>query len=266
MLFEGEYMTGSRRAFLKIASAGAACVTLGAASTEPTLGMIFPPANYPVPPEAHRMYPAGIRFLAIGVGLPSMTPEGYDSVIDKIVPSAEKLKADGANAISIMGTSLTFYKGAAFNRKLQDSVTKATGLPATTMSNGIIEGLRTAGARRVAVATAYNEEVTGRLKIFLEESGFEVVATKGMGILLNVPQSAQDGLLEFSAAVKESAPKADSLLISCGALKTLDIIVPLEQRCKVPVVSSQPHGLWNGVKLLGLSARVQGYGSVLAKG
>ena len=92
-------MTGSRREFLKIASAGAACVTLAGAATEPTLGMIFPPANYQVPPEAGRMYPAGIRFLAIGVGLPSMTPEGYDSVIDKIVPSAEKLKADGANAI-----------------------------------------------------------------------------------------------------------------------------------------------------------------------
>jgi arylmalonate decarboxylase len=211
------------------------------------------------------MYPSGIRFLGIGVGLQSMTPAGYDAVIDKIVPTALQLKKDGANAISIMGTSLTFYKGAKFNQQLQDSVKKATGLPTTTMSNGIIEGLRTAGARRVAVATAYNEEVTGRLTAFLQEMGFEVVAAKGLGILLNVPQSAQDGLLDFSAGVKESAPKADSLLISCGALKTLDIIVPLEKRCKVPVVSSQPHGLWNGVKLLGLSGRVEGYGSVLAK-
>lgn len=260
-------MMNSRRQFLKIASAGAACASLAAAATsEPTLGMIFPPANYPVPPEAHRMYPTGIRFLAIGVGLPSMTPEGYDSVVDKIVPSALQLAKQGANAISIMGTSLTFYKGAAFNKQLQDAVTKATGLPATTMSNGIVEGLRAAGAKRVAVATAYNEEVTDRLKIFLHESGFEVVKAKGLGILLNVPQSAQDGLLDFSAGVKESAPTADSLLISCGALKTLDIIVPLEKRCKVPVVSSQPHGLWNGVKLLGLSGRVEGYGSVLAKG
>ena len=55
-------------------------------------------------------------------------------------------------------------------------------------------------------------------------------------------------------------------MISCGALKTLDIIVPLEKRCKVPVVSSQPHGLWNGVRLLGLSGKVEGYGSVMAKG
>jgi arylmalonate decarboxylase len=258
-------MNASRRQVLQLASAGAVLAKLGS-SAEPTLGMIFPPANYPVPPEARRMYPSGIRFLAVGVGLPSMTPEGYDSVIDKIVPSALQLKKDGANAISIMGTSLTFYKGAKFNQQLQDAVRKATGLPVTTMSNGIVEGLRAAGARRIAAATAYNDEVTGRLKIFLEESGFEVVATNGMGILLDVPQAAQDGLLEFSAAVKESAPKADSLLISCGALKTLDIIVPLEKRCKAPVVSSLPHGLWNGVKLAGLSGRVQGYGFVLAKG
>lgn len=258
-------MNASRRDFLKTASAAAFTATL-ASGAVPTLGMIVPPAPGEIPPEAHRMYPSGVRFLVDGLGLPSMTPAGYDSVIDKIVPSALKLQKQGATGISIMGTSLTFYQGAAFNLKLQDEVKKATGLPVTSMSNGILEGLRVAGARRVAVATAYKDEVTARLKVFLEENGFEVVATKGLGILLNVPQSAQDGLLEFSARVKESAPTADSLLISCGALKTLDIIVPLEKRCKVPVVSSQPHGLWNGVRLLGLSGKVEGYGSVLAKG
>jgi arylmalonate decarboxylase len=257
----------SRREFLKIASGGAACASLAvSAVNEPALGLIFPPANYPLPPEVNRMYPSGIRFLSTGVGLPSMTPEGYDSVLDKIVPSALQLKKEGAKAISVFGSSLTFYKGAAFNKQLQDTVAKATGLPATTQSNGLVEGLRAAGARRIAVATAYNEEVTERLKVFLHESGFEVVAAKGLGISLNIPQAAQDGLLEFSASVKESAPKADALLISCGGLKTLDLIVPLEKRCKVPVVSSQPHGLWNAVKLLGVSGRVEGFGSVLAKG
>jgi arylmalonate decarboxylase len=262
-------MNASRRDFLKTASAAALAATVAttpASASVPTLGMIVPPAKAELPPEAARLYPTGVRFLIDGIGLPSMTPAGYDSVIDKIVPSALKLQKQGATAISIMGTSLTFYKGSAFNQKLQDEVHKATGLPVTSMSNGIIQGLKVAGARRVAVATAYQDEVTARLKIFLEENGFEVVKTKGLGILLNVPQSAQDGLLEFSAGVKESAPMADSLLISCGALKTLDIIVPLEKRCKVPVVSSQPHGLWDGVRLLGLSGKVDGYGSVLAKG
>jgi arylmalonate decarboxylase len=260
-------MTNSRRDFLKIATAGATCAQLAVSATqEPTVGLIFPPANYPMPPEVHKMYPSGIRFLGIGVGLPSMTPEGYDSVIDKIVPSALELKKQGANVISVFGSSLTFYKGVAFNKQLSDAVTKATGLPATTQTNGLVEGLRLAGARRLAIATAYNEEVTSRLVAFMRESGFEVVKAKGLGIALNIPQAAQDGLEDFSAGVKESAPSADALLVSCGGLHTLDLLVPLEKRCKVPVVSSQPHGLWNVVKLLGVNARVEGYGSVLAKG
>ena len=31
-------------------------------------------------------------------------------------------------------------------------------------------------------------------------------------------------------------------------------------------ISSTPHGLWHGVKLLGVPARVQGFGMVMAKG
>jgi arylmalonate decarboxylase len=260
-------MTHSRRQFLQVASAGAASAALGPAA-EPVLGMIFPPANYPVPPEARLLYPSGIRFLAAGVGLELMTPEGYDQVFDRIVPAAQKLAKDGANAISVMGTSLTFYKGAAFNEQLMKTVTKATGLPSTTMSTGIVEGLKAAGGRRIAVATAYNEEVSRRLKVFLEESGFEVLTVKGLGIerFEDRPPVTHDELLNFSAGVYQAAPKADALVISCGALKTLDLIVPLEQRCKVPVVSSTPHALWASVRLLGLNGQARGYGSVLAKG
>jgi arylmalonate decarboxylase len=257
----------SRRQFLQIASMGGACAALSTAA-EPALGMIFPPLNYPVPPDARLLYPSGVRFLSAGVGLERMTPEGYDQVVDRIVPAAQKLAKDGANAISVMGTSLTFYKGAAFNEQLIKSVKQATGLPSTTMSTGIVEGLKAAGARRIAVATAYNEEVSRRLKVFLEESGFEVLAVKGLGIerFQDRAPVTHDELLNFSAGVYETAPKADSLVISCGALKTLDLIVPLEQRCKVPVVSSTPHALWASVRLLGLSGHAKGYGTVLAKG
>ena len=47
-------MTSSRRQFLQITSAGAIGAAMGSSlqAEVPTLGMIFPPANYPVPPEA----------------------------------------------------------------------------------------------------------------------------------------------------------------------------------------------------------------------
>ena len=123
----------NRREFLKASAAGLAGLA-SASAAEPVLGMIFPPANYPVPPEAKLMYPKGVRFLAEGVGLERMTPEGYDKAVPKILPAAQKLAKQGAKAISIMGTSLTFYKGAAFNDDLIAQVAKATGLPATSMT------------------------------------------------------------------------------------------------------------------------------------
>lgn len=262
----------SRRDFLRLASAGAALAALGsrcvsAAPGEPTLGMIFPPANIPVPPEAYTMYPSGVQFLALGVGLERMTPAGYDQVVGRIVPAAKKLAADGANAIDVMGTSLTFYKGAAFNQQLKESITKATGLPATTMSTAIVEGLKAVGGHRLAVATAYNDEVNRRLHAFLGESGFEVLAMKGLGIerFEDRPPVTHDELIKFTTSVWKTAPKADAILISCGALKTLEILAPIEKRCGVPVVSSLPHALWAGVRLLGLSGRVPGYGSLLSK-
>src|SRR5271154_2060774 len=201
----------TRRQFLKIATAGVAGASFGvpaSAGGEPMLGMIFPPANTPVPPEAARMYPTGVRFLATGVGLERMTPEGYDQVVGRIVPAAQKLAADGANAIAVMGTSLTFYKGAAFNQQLKESITKATGLPSTTMSTAIIDGLKAVGGHRLAVATAYNEEVNRRLHMFLEESGFEVLTVKGLGIerFEDRPPVTQDELLKFSVGVWKSAP------------------------------------------------------------
>ena len=76
----------------------------------------------------------------------------------------------------------------------------------------------------------------------------------------------QQTLQHFSAEVFQLAPRADAILVSCGGFRTLEMIAPLEQQCKVPVVSSTPHALWAGVRLLGLHGRAPGYGTLLSQG
>jgi arylmalonate decarboxylase len=254
----------SRRQFLQSTTAAALAVPLASAG-EPVMGMIFPPANYPVPPEAKELYPTGVTFLAEGLAFKGMTIDSYDEAVPRIVPAALKLRDRGATAISIMGTSLTFYKGAAFNQELIDRVHKATGLPSTSMSSGIVDGLKVAGAKRVAVATAYTDPVNATLERFLKESGFDVVSIKGLNLIRATNAVTQDQLYDFCVGAFGIASNADALLVSCGGLKTIDLLVPLEAKCKVPVVSSTPHALMNAVRLLGISPRAMGYGSVLAK-
>ena len=232
----------------------------------PVLGLILPPANRAIPEEGIAMYGQRLRFVVTGLGIERMTAEGFDAALARIPAAARKLKAAGADAIELTGTSLTFYKGEAFNRQLCEAVAAASGLRATTMSNGVIDALKAVGARRVVAATAYNDEVNARLHAFLLEHGLEPVAIAGMGLeaMTDVDKVTQQDLLEFSARVARSASGADALLVSCGGFRTLELIASLEVRIGMPVISSMPHGLWAGAKLVGLDGVAPGYGTLLA--
>ena len=103
------------------------------------------------------------------------------------------------------------------------------------------------------------------MRFTLEFSSATASAMQISEPVLDIPPVTQDELLTFGATTYEAMPKADTLLISCGALNTLRLLDPLEKRCKVPVVSSAPHALWASVRLLGLSGQVKGYGRLLAR-
>ena len=76
-----------------------------------TIGLVVPFASDTVPEEGLQMYP-GVRFVARGVGVRSLTPTGYDSAWEGILPAAEHLAGLGVDAVMVIGTSLTFYRGA----------------------------------------------------------------------------------------------------------------------------------------------------------
>ena len=200
---------------------------------------------------------AAFAFRRPGLGLERLTPEGYDTVIDRVGELARGLATEGAEAVALMGTSLSFYRGHAFNEQLQATMHEASGLPTTTMSTGVVDGLRAMGVRRVAVGTAYIDEVNARLRRFLDESGFEVLAVEGLGIDVvgqagTVPPAA---LLDLGQRAFAASQGADGILISCGGLRTLDLTVPLEAACGVPVISSTPAAFWSAVRLVGHDGR-----------
>ena len=264
MTTKRDFLVGSAAA---VAAAAFGARSAAAAGKVPVLGLIFPPLNRGVPEEGVAMYGDKLKFVVTGLGVERMTPDGFEAVLPKIPAAAEKLAAAGAEAIELTGTSLTFYKGEPFNQKLRETVTKASGLKATTMSNGVIDGLKAVGAKRVAVATAYNDEVNERLHAFLIEHGLEPLVVKGLGIeaMTDVDKVTQNDLIEFGARVRATAPDADSLLVSCGGFRTLEIIAPLEAKTGVPVISSMPHGLWAGARLVGMSGAAPGYGKLLSR-
>lgn len=231
-----------------------------------TIGLVVPFATDEVPFEGPIMYP-GMRFIPRGVGVRALTPEGYESAFNGILPAAEYLARQGVDAIMVIGTSLTFYRGAEAHNRLLEQLRARTGLPVSTMSQALIDGLREVGADRVAVTTAYTDVVNRRLKELLEAAGVEVLSLECFNLLeFNAPHKITEAeiiSLSDTAVAKANAGKArpaEAILISCGGLRTLGVAAPLEARHDIPVVSSATAAFWAAMRLVGESGRIDGYG------
>lgn len=236
----------------------------------PTVGLIVPPAHGQVPAHGPALYGDRVRFLGAGLGLATMSIDGYDAVIGRVGELAADLAARGAEAVVLMGTSLSFYRGVEFDSELVATMEHASDRPATTMSRAIVAGLRAVGAVRVAVATGYTPEVDARLVAYLAASGVDAVATAGLGVVdtdaaqvVPVGQVAEVADRAVTRARAAGGP-LDGLLVSCGALDTLDLVPQLEQRHGLPVVASSPAGFWAAAGLVGADAPIPGRGALLS--
>jgi arylmalonate decarboxylase len=230
-----------------------------------TIGLVVPFAEDRVPDEGLQMYP-DVRFVPRGVGVKSLTPDGYEGAWNGIVPAAEELAARGVDAIMVIGTSLTFFRGYEAHTRLLEQLRATTGLPVSTMSEAVVDGLRTLGAQRIGVCTAYADEVNRRLSEFLTASGFDVAALEGFGLFgFGEPgRLGEADIIALGDKVCARAPDAEGLLISCGGLRTLGVARPIEERHGVPVVSSTQAAFWKAMQLVGESGHVAGCGRLLA--
>ena len=138
----------------------------------------------------------------------------------------------------------------------------APGAIATTLITGVIRALEHLCARRIVVATPYLDEINSREKTYLEQRGFEVLDIQGLNIekdsemVCITPEFIRDYALDLNRS------DADALFVSCGALRTLDIVDELEQKAGKPVVCSNQAMAWDTFRLAGIDDRIAGYGSL----
>lgn len=234
---------------------------------KPCIGLVVPPGHGQVPQDAPRLYGDRYRFIARGLGIGGVSPEGFAPVVDSIVERAVELKQAGAEVISMMGTSISFYRGPEFTESLRSRMQEATGVPCTTMSHAIVRALRQLGVQRVAVATSYIDELNEKLHAYLTHAGFTVTALEGMAIssVEAVSQVSTKSLVDLAKRVHARDASAQGIFISCGGLLTLDAIKQLEDELGLPATASSPAGFWDVVKLAGVDPSSPGAGRLFEK-
>ena len=232
----------------------------------PCIGLVVPPAHGQVPQDAAMLYGERYRFIARGLGIGGVSPEGFAPVVDGIVDRAVELRKAGAEVISMMGTSISFYRGPEFTESLRRAMEEASGVPCTTMSHAIVRALQRLGVKRVAVATSYIDELNDKLRAYLAHAGLTVTAIEGLSItgVKEVGEVGTETLVALAKKVHAQDPSADGIFISCGGLLTLDAIRRLEDEVGVPATASSPAGFWDVVRLAGADPSSPGFGRLFA--
>lgn len=210
-----------------------------------TVGMLVPPAQGSIPEDGLRWLPRRGRIESWGVGVTELSDAGYRAGLERLAVGARVLASRGATTISIMGTSLSFFRGRAGNDLAKAVVHEVFDGPVTTMTDAIVDALRVATPRRVAALTAYTADVDAALRAYLEAEGLEVGTIHGLGIrsVTAVASVDVDHLVSAALDVLRADPDADVLLISCGGLRTEQVVPRLESETGLPVISSSLAGL-----------------------
>ena len=139
----------------------------------------------------------------------------------------------------------------------------ARGAPWTqpaTLVTGVVNALRRLNARRIVVATPYLDEINRMEAEFLRARGFEVLGIQG----LNIEDGEAMGRITPSCirdfALSVDHKDADAIFVSCGGIRTLDVIQEIEDAAGKPVVCSNQSMMWDCLRRAGIDDAIDGYG------
>lgn len=234
------------------------------------IGFIELSTSIAVSAEVPGVLPSGVNALMTRLRLPGgeVSAAALDRMVsgDRLEQAARELADGGCDVVAFACTTGSLIKGAGFDRELVARMEQASGVRATTTATALLAALGAVGARRVAVATPYVDELNDLEVRFLEAQGFEVAAMRGLGIasdpdIARVPYTRTRELVLDAVA---AAGDADTVFISCTNLPTLALLDTLEQELRRPVISSVSVTVWHALELAGVRPSTTGAGSLLA--
>lgn len=224
------------------------------------LGFVLLAMEQTIESDLHRMSPEGVGVHVTRAEMAdAINVETLAAMFPGIRPAAELLVPElTLDVVCYACTSGTVVMG---ERPIKEVLAAGTGARhATTLLGGVVAALRALQARRVSVVTPYVGGINDLERTYLQQQGFAIDSLRGLEIERD--QDIAHVRPEFLLSYAEQAvhPESDVLFISCGALRSVDIITELEARIGRPVVTSNQAMMWHCLRLAGVDDRPEDLG------
>ncbi|MCP3819533.1 decarboxylase [Streptomyces sp. A3M-1-3] len=168
---------------------------------------------------------------------------------ERLAAGVEELRLSGAESVVWACTSGSFVRGWDGAHEQIRALALAAGLPASSTSFAFAHAVREVGARRVAVAATYPQDVAEYFSAFLQAAGTEVVAERAEGIVTAAEVGTWGREKVLALARAGDHPDAEAVLLPDTALHTAAYLADLEEALGKPVLTANQVTVWEGLRL-----------------
>src|SRR6266851_644702 len=194
------------------------------------VGVIFPT---PVPPRAvlefYEAVPEGVDMTTVSLTIRQLSDDDMDEAIKGMERAAKQLASFDVDLIYQSGVPPVVRRGSGYGDELADRLSQAAGLPAITDMSSVIDAMRTANLKTLAMATPFEQFINDRL-------------------------------IQYLAATT----KPDGIYIPCGGWGSIHNIELLEKDLDTTVVTWLNAMIWSSLRRGKVAGAIHGFGKLLA--
>jgi maleate isomerase len=223
------------------------------------IGLIVPSSNTVMEGDFHRHFQRPATVSTTRIFLEEVTREAEIKMNRDEVPPALRLIKTVAPDVVVFGcTSAGSLGGIDHDAALGRSIREATGAAAVTVVASVVAELQGLKLQRVAVFTPYRDDLTRSVAACIEEAGFRLAKTAGMGIVTNheIGRVTPEEIVRFAADQFRNVC-ADGVLMSCTNWRAMEALPALRRSLGVPIVTSNQASIDRVAAMMECRARPQ---------
>lgn len=212
--------------------------------------------------EIQMMAPEGVQFLTTRLPFRRTTLDDDRAMVAGVGEAARLLADAEVDLIAFNCTAASMLVGP---ETIRARVAEATnGIGCISTIEAVVHALRRLAVTRIALLDPYPSEVEQAELSHLESQGFAVVDHAGPACATPVEQGQIPPAEWVRLAGTLDLSHAEAVLISCAGTQNAQAIETIEQRTRLPVVTSNQALLWLALAVCGITDPVLGHGRLLA--
>ena len=164
--------------------------------------------------------------------------------------------------VAIMSVGLGYHRESQA-RLSQITVDNGHPCPVVSSAGGLVEGLSTLNAKRIAVIAPYRKPLTDLVCQYIESEGFEVLDAISLEIPDNLEVARQDPRAPVDLVDRLNLANVDTLVASaCVQMPSLPAVSALQAKTGIPTLSASVATGHQMLEVLDLGTHMPGFGAL----